>query len=192
MGKPIQFRIGNREVTGELGSAVRREDLYGRSRRIVVNDDGEPLASGYLTQDGRLLGSEDYATLYVDPLGSFNGKMAYEAGGEPVEPRQSSFKEPREVEPVGLDELQHFAVSMVYPLSEVDLEPGIYRTEFNYTASVETHPCLILVRATGPSFLLVGAPLEFTPLGKAVSYDLFDTEAEEAEDDSGDFGFDMF
>jgi len=192
VAKTVQFKIGDQELTCELGSAVRREDLYGKTRRLVVDDDGALLQSGYLTPDGRLLASEDYATLFVDSVGSFTGKMGYEAGGEPVAPRPSSFKETRPVQRVALDEMQRFSVTAVYPISDVDLEPGVYRSEFNYTASVETHACLILVRGDGPCFLLVGSPMEFTPLGKAVSYDLFDASSEEAEEDSGDFGFDMF
>lgn len=192
MPKPIQFQLSGEVVSCELHSAIRREDLYGRTRRIVLGEDGESLQSGYLTQDGRLLSSEDYSTLFIDALGSFNGKMTYESGGEPVEQKFSSFKETRDLEKVDIEALKRFSVTAIYPIEGIEVEPGLYKTEFNYTASIETNPCLIMVRNDGPSFLLVGAKMEFTPLGKAVSYDLFDASSEEVEEDSGDFNFDMF
>lgn len=176
-----------------MGSAIRREELYGRTKRVIVDEDGIELLAGYLTTDGRLLAGEDYTLLYVDPTGSFNGKMAYESAGEPVEPKQSSFKETRELKAIDQAELERFSASSIYPITPpADLPPGLYQTEFNYTASVESHPTLVLIQEGAPCFLLVGSWMEFTPLGKAVSYDLFDASAEETEEEEGDFSFDMF
>lgn len=193
MGREVALSLNGEELVCELGSAIRREELYGKSRKLVLDDNDELLAAGYLTRDGRLLASDDYSMIYLDDAGSFSGKMRYEKGGEEVESRPSSFKETREMTPMEPSELQRFSVASVYPITPpAGLGAGLYQTEFNYTAAVEAHPAIVLVNASGPSFLLVGSWLDFAFLGKAVSYDLFDSEAEDDAEDSGDFGFDMF
>ena len=145
-----------------------------------------------MTPEGRLLESDAFSSLFVDANGSFNGKMAYERAGEPVEPRASSFKEKRKLEPAEWVELEQFSVSAVYPVVVPEgLSAGLYRSEFNYNSSVEVHSCLVLVKADHKGFLLVGSKLEFESLGKAISLDIFDAAESETEDDS-EISFDMF
>lgn len=189
--KAISFRLGDQEISAQLQSQVKRSDLYGRTAKVVTDKDGKSLSTGVLTQEGRLLEKTQFAGLSVDETGSFNGSAQYVCDGEKVEAKPASFKEARELEKVSLDALNEFAVEAVYPIeSETDLAAGLYATTFNYTQSVEPKDCLILVEEENQSYLLTGRRLEFSNVGKAVIYNLFDEgeEAEEEEDADFDFG----
>ncbi len=173
---------------------VKRADVYGSTAKVVTDNDGTELATGVLTQEGVLLSKANFVGLSVDEKGSFEGKASYICDGETVAPIPASFKESREIEKIGDDALDEFAVESVYPINvETDLEPGLYSTTFSYVQSVDPKDCLIMISKDGPGFLLAGSKLAFSPAGKSVVYSLFDNEADDADEEEGDFDFgDMF
>lgn len=188
MAKPLELRLDGRALSYDLGSKVDKKDLYGFARRIAERG-GKALSRGYLAGDGRLFAAGTLSYLKVDPAGTpvedpqllMDGELA------PVVP--SSFDSGLELEVVPLSTLTEFAVRDSYPLGGVGLEPGLYRTTFNYRKSSQANEALVLVKPE-QTWLLIGQARQTTWLGLSVAYEFFDAEAE-AEEDADDFDFSM-
>jgi hypothetical protein len=188
MAKPLLLRLDGREVPFDLGSKVEKKHLYGHARRIAERD-GKAMTRGHLAGDGRLFGSGALGYLKVDPEGSPIEETQQWMDGEPAPVVASSFDSGLELEPVALSALTEFAVRDVYPLIGSGIEPGLYRSSFNYRKSNQANEALLLVRPD-QVFLLVGQARQTTWLGLSVAYEFFDAEAE-AEDDADELDFSM-
>ena len=47
MGKTLRFELSDRELEFVLEPAIRREELYGSSKRVVVDREGKELKSEF-------------------------------------------------------------------------------------------------------------------------------------------------
>lgn len=189
MAKPLQLRLNGRELAYDLGSKVDKKDLYGFAKRIAERG-GKALSRGYLAGDGRLFASGTLSYLKVDPEGTPVEEPQLLMDGEPAPVVPSSFDSGLELEPVPLVTLTEFAVRDTYPLGGAGLDPGLYRTSFNYRKGPQANEALVLVKPDGQVWLLVGQARQTTWLSLSVAYEFFDAEGE-ADDDADDFDFSM-
>lgn len=189
MAKPLSLRLPGRELSYELGGKVEKKDLYGFAKRIAEKD-GKALSRGYLTGDGRLFPSGALSYAKVDPEGTPVEEPVLLMDGEPAPVVPSSFDSGLELEPLPLTALTEFGVRDVYPLLGEGLEPGLYRTTFNYRKSSQANEALVLVKGSQQVFLLIGQSRQTAWLSLSVAYEFFDAEAE-AEDDADELDFSM-
>jgi hypothetical protein len=182
MPKPIQFNLNGSTVSVELEKKIYKEDLYGKISTLAEKD-GRPLVKGYLEPDGEVLLRSQISSAKVDPLGSLVEDPAYMRGQEVLTPEESSFEAIRDIAPAELADLATFACTDVYGLSNVTLDPGIYRTSFSYRKGHHDWPdAFVVVRADG-AYLLGGTRHALSWMSKAASYSFFDT-AEDGEEDA--------
>lgn len=195
----------NGEVT-EFGiTRITREKLYGKKRRVVVDDDGEECVLAYLTRDGAaLLPSGTTAYMYVTPEAEVVDRkelQALQSDGTPVEKVDSTLGVPQEVtEPVDISRILEHLVTAVYELSADELGPNlvsaldegkVFEIRFNYRAGFEDWPAFILKNQDGNYFCLVcdEANFEFfypeTELPE-------EAEGEEEDPFADDLDFSMF
>jgi hypothetical protein len=113
--------------------------------------------------------------------------------GERLEPKPSSFKEKRDLQPAKHEDLASLRVDAVFPM-ECDLPPGLYRTLFTYRDAPLLKDAVLVVNADA-AFLLTGTPVDAALRGQADVYSFFDDAEEDRdeddEDDDGRISFDM-
>jgi hypothetical protein len=186
--KAIKFKLGDQALEAKLQSKVDKKSLYGYARRSVEKD-GRPLLKGILCPDGVVLKRDEIASTYVDPEGSPVEEIITELDGKPVTVQPSSFDQEAPLEPVPLKTIVGFNVTDAYPLEELSLKPGLYRTRFSYRKACFLKEAFILVREA-EAFLLVGRMKNTTFVGLNVAYEFFDAESDGA-DDSEELDFSM-
>jgi hypothetical protein len=178
--KAIKFKLGDQTIEAKLESKVDKKQLYGYARRCVEKD-GRPLVRGILCPDGVVLKRDEIASTYVDAEGSPVEDIITELDGKPAPVLPSSFDTESPLEAVPLKTLVGFNVTDVYPLEEVNLKPGLYRTAFSYRKTCFLKEAFILVRESD-AFLLVGRMKNTTFVGLNVAYEFFDAEADGGEE----------
>jgi hypothetical protein len=186
--KEIKFKLGDAVLVGQLGSRVEKKALYGYSRKVAERD-GKILNRGFLSADGRLLRREEVALVKLDPEGSPVEEIKTEIDGAIAELKPSAFEQENEIRPTTLMRLATFAVSDVYPLDGLALEPGLYETHFSFRKSILPKEALLLVKAA-ESYLLVGEAKRSTLVGLSVAYSFFDAE-DDADEESEELDFAM-
>jgi hypothetical protein len=112
-----------------------------------------------------------------------------ELEGKPVAVQPASFDQESPLEEVPLKTLVGFNVQDVYPLDELALKPGLYRTRFSYRKTCFYKEAFILVR-DADAFLFVGRMKNTAFVGLNVAYEFFDAESEGAEE-AEDLDFSM-
>jgi hypothetical protein len=178
--KAIKFKLGEQVLEAKLQSKVDKNSLYGFARKSVEKD-GKPLLRGVLCPDGVVLKRDEISTTRVDPEGSPVEEIVTELDGKPVLIQPSSFDQEAPLEEAPLKTLVGFSVVDVYPLEELALKPGLYRTCFSYRKACFLKEAFILVRESD-AFLLVGRMKSTTFVGINVAYEFFDAESDGAEE----------
>ena len=178
--KELKFNLGGKTITAELAAKVDKKALYGYAKKIVEKD-GKQLARGLLCPDGKLLRRDEISTACVDPEGTPVEETVLEIDGKPVQVQPSSFDLENALAQVPLKALVGFNVSDVYPLANVSLSPGLYRTTFTYRKALQPKAAFVLVKE-GEAYLLAGRMKMTAFVGLNVAYEFFDAEAQEAEE----------
>jgi hypothetical protein len=200
MAREIVINFGG-EVSNFPIDRVSREKLYGRKRRIVVDEHGEPCSAAQLTIDGAtLLPSGGTSLVYVDEdfqMLERKELLAVSATGEDLESIPSSLGQERELTgPVPVEHFLDHTIVAVYALGAdtigetlaAALEEGaIFETRFNYTKGFSTSPLFVLKSEHGV-WGLVGEPTGFEYLRRDVVLES-DTDEDPFEDD---LDFEMF
>jgi len=173
-------------------SSLRREKLYGRKVKMIVDEEGNPTESAYLTRDGTaLLPSGSMAYLYVDDDYDVTERRDLTAvdpeTGETLEYLDSTLGTEQPLEgPVDPRRVLDHVAKAVYELDPEDvsdalraaLDAGdIFETRFNYSRSFDLDPAFILANDAG-YFAIVGELQEFEFLYKeqAPAFDEDDDE----------------
>jgi len=164
---------------------IDRDKLYGRRKRVVVDDRGEPCVAGHLSIDGSvLLLGESRALLYLDEQGDVVDRAALVSVGEDGQPltRLESTLDVAQplYGPIPAERVLDHDVTSVYELSAeagdgaADAPPGeaatidkelveslrrgeIWETVFNYMPGYERQT-LFLVGGPEGLFALVARP----------------------------------
>src|SRR5258706_4990626 len=186
--KAIRFKFGNTVYEAQLQSKVDKKGLYGYARKSVEKD-GRPLTRAILCPDGVVLKRDEIGSTYVDPEGSTVEEVITELDGKAVPVQPSSFDQESPLEPVPLKLLAGFDVSDVYPIDNLPIALGLYRTRFSYRKACFLKDAFVLAREKDV-FLLVGKMKSTTFVGLNVAYEFFDAEMDDS-DGSEEIDFSM-
>jgi hypothetical protein len=178
--KEIKFKLADRVLTAQLGSRVEKKALYGYSRKVAEKE-GKILSRGLLSADGRLLRRDEVSLVKLDPEGTPVEEIVTEVDGQIAELQPSAFEQENELRPTTLVRLATFAVSDVYPVDELPLEPGLYETRFSFRKSIQPKEALLLVKENA-GYLLVGEARQSAFVGLHVTYSFFDADEEPTEE----------
>ena len=179
-----------------------RAKLYGKRRRLNLDQNGQPCTRAELTQDGSLLVKSGMTSQgYFDedqrwiPRGELIG---LDTEGNQVEKAPSTLGVAQDLEgPVPAEEVLDLEVASVYMLDAVEVAPtlaealdrgDVFRFRFNFRADYHAESAYLLKNSEG-LFALVGSPAapEWCELER-VAVD--SPEADSVLDD--DLDFDMF
>jgi hypothetical protein len=183
--KDISFELNGEVIAAKLGSRIEKKDLYGFSKTLAEHNQ-QPLTRGYLLADGQLLTRQQISYSRLDPEGTPVEDITVELDGEEAILQPSSFDIDNPLESVPLSTLASFNVSDIYPIEELDIATGLYRSQFNYRKTYIPKEAFLLVKSDG-SFLLIGEMKKSAFVGLTVAYDFFDAESEAEEEDELDF-----
>lgn len=175
---------------------LTREKLYGKKRRVIVDDEGEECVSAMLTRDGAaLLPSGTTAYLYVDDNDDVVERRdleAVDAEGNPMESVESTLGVEVDATPVEPERVLEHVVSAVYQIDVegiadslmAALEDGqVFEFRFNYRKGFEDWPAFLLQNSEGV-FCLVCEEAAFDMLRR-------EEELPDEEDDEDPFEDDL-
>lgn len=201
MARTVVFNLGG-EVSEFAISSLRREKLYGKKVKVVVDESGEPTQTAYLTRDGSaLLPPGTMASLYMDDEFNVTERSdlkAVDSEGNVVEEVSSTLgsEQPLEgpIEPSRVLDHVSKAVYWLDPetlgdeLKESLQNGNIFETRFNYRTSFDDAPAFLLANDEG-YFLIVGeeATFDFLTLDRSK-----DVEEEDDDPFEDDLDFSMF
>lgn len=200
MAREIVLNLGG-EVSHLPITRVNRSKLYGRKRRVIVDQAGEPCVAGLLTRDGSaLIPSGGVANIYTDDhyhVVERKDLQAVDADGNPVEPVPSTLGVELELEgPVDPTVVLDHVTSAVYQLDAEEigaklkesLENGdIYKFRFSYRSGFSDSPAFVVANDAG-FFALVGDPSGFEFIYRDVAVEEDEDDTDPFEDD---FDFSM-
>ncbi len=202
MAKHVVVDLGG-EVSSFDFSAVRREQLYGRRRRLALDASGEPCTRASILADGSLLlrsGMTGQGYFTPDLTWVSNREVegvAVDGGPAPLVPSTLDVAQPLEG-PIDAAEVLDLDVLAIYALTPAEVGAGLrdrmaagemFRFAFNYRDDFRAETAVLLANDNG-TFALVGYPSQQV-------WDDLDDEPEVAApaDDAADvddLDFDMF
>lgn len=200
MAKNIVVRLGDEESAFAF-TKVEREKLYGKKERVVVDEQGRPCSSAWLTADGSaLVLAGGTAHVHVDERWSSyeqEDRRAVDLEGRPLEMRPSTLGVAQDLVEASAERLLDHTTTVVYQLEPESLgetlrsalEAGrIFEAPFLYRDGL-TPEVLFLLRNDEGVFALVGRATGFDFVRREA---LPEPETVEREDDlDGDLDFGM-
>jgi len=180
---------------------IDRAKLYGKRKRIVLDEEGESCVKAELSEDGStIIRSGMTQQAYFDSEGEWvasNRLVGLDEEGNPAEKVPSTLGVAQELEEVEPGALSQNLMISVYHLTGVDFEEAleadlkagkIFRFPFNYRADYSAEEGFLLSNKEGVFVLVTKAATpEWCSLKAAVA----DTFSEESELDD-DLDFEMF
>ncbi len=190
----------NGEVSSLGITRLTREKLYGKKRRVIVDDDGQECVTAQLTRDGAaLLPSGTTAYLYVnddDDVIERRSLQAVDADGTPVERIPSTLGEEQEAQEVTPDRILEHITTAVYEIDPDEIgdtlaarlkDGAVFEFRFNYRAGFDDWPAFLLQNGVG-IFCLVCQEAPFDMLRREEEIPEDDKEEEDPFADDLDFG----
>lgn len=202
MGRGIVVDYGG-EVSSFGLTKVEREKLYGRRKKVVVDENGQDCSQAILTRDGTaLLPAGCTASLYLNDAFEVCERGDLQAvghDGAPLPEVESTLGVPTQLDgPIEASRLLDHIAKSVYELDPEELgqtlrellEKGdIFETRFNYRKGYDDSPAFILQNEEG-IFAIVGEPTEFEYLrNENATANEAEDEDEDPFDDDLDFSF---
>jgi len=190
--KSIAFEYSGETINLELGSSIKKEDLYGK-KTATVEKDGKVLDKVLVTAEGSVIPTRATAIVKFDDEGSPLDEVqpCLNSNGEPVF-YTSSFKESRPLVTAQPREVVEMCTEAVYPVHQSQLEEGFYRTKFTYRDGPKLQDGILIVKNDEPSYLLVGEIRPTQLIGKTELYAFFDEDDVSSAESEEDVSFAMF
>lgn len=200
MPATINVTLGGDEAVFGF-TAVDRAAIYGRRRRLALDESGEPCTRASLLEDGTMLlrsGMTGQGYFLPDghwvPQGELEG---LNPDGSPAAPVASTLGEAQPLTPVAAEDLLDLDVATVYALEPQTLPDAIrarldagevFSFPFNYRTDHRAETGMLLGNDAGV-WALIGLPA--TPEWQELTTVTAVTEAADAESDD-DLDFEMF
>jgi len=188
--KIIKFLYDNKEIEVAVEATIKREELYGKQSKVVEKD-GTPLEKGILTPTGQLFPASAFGTVRVDEKGALiDSPVPQTEDGKQAPTYISSFKESRPLKKITPGDVVDLSVESVIPVKQQVLDEGYYGTEYTYRDSTKLQDAVLVVKGEGDkkeSYLLIGDRKETPMLGKLETYNFFEDDEDEAEEEEVDF-----
>ncbi len=180
---------------------IDRAKLYGKRRRIVLDENGENCVKAELSEDGStIIKSGMTMQAYFDPDGEWveNSRLVgLDLEGKPVEKVPSTLGEGQELEEVDPGALSQNHMIAVYHLSAVEVDDSlksaldsgtIFRFPFNYRADYSAETAFLLGNKEGIFVLVTKAATPQWCQLKTAAVESFDDDS----DIDDDLDFEMF
>ena len=201
MARSLNFSLKGSEVAVSI-EKVDRKKIYGWVEKKAIDRNDKICHFGSISSCGmHIFGKESFEQGYLDEQGSWVEKTSLkvvDSNGEVLEKEEASFKKTIELsEVVSVDEYLNHSVKSVYELDApeevekaVKEADGVYKFEFNYTASYSPDPAF-LVANEDALFMIVAEDcgFDFIGLQEVESAVLVDDDEEE---DGDELDFSMF
>ena len=199
MARVIAVSLEGDESTFGFAS-VDRSALYGRRRRVPLDEHGNACTRASILDDGSLLlrsGMTGQGYFLDDGTVLKQADLeGFDADGEPLEKVPSTLGVPQALEgPVDPSDVLDLRVETVYALEPEEvsealrarLDAGdVYRFAFNYRDDYRAETGMLLANEKG-IFALIGVPTHYEWVSLAVAVDL--PAVDEDSDDDLDFEF---
>lgn len=200
MARRIHVQHGGIESTFEF-QKIDRARLYGKRRRIVLDDEGELCVKAELSEDGvTLLRSGMTMQAYFDDTGEWvehNQLVGIDSEGEVVPKVNSTLGVAQDLTPATPGDLSQSKVLAVYFLENTEVDAGllkalakgeIFQFPFSYRGDYSMDTAFLLSNDSG-TFVLVTRPSDpnWCELASNVANDF---DEDEVGDD--DLDFEMF
>ena len=200
MAKVISVQRDGAESTFNFNS-IDLAAIYGKRRRVALDENGEPCSRGSLLDDGSMiLRSGMTGQGYFLPDGTFLKQTeleGYDTDGQPITKVPSTLGVPQELEgPIAPHEVLDLRVQTIYALDpeslddklRSDLEGGdVFRFKFNFRDDYRAETAVLLANDNG-MFALVGVPMEHEWSRLDIVTELPSTDFD-SDDDDLDFDF---
>ena len=199
MAKEIVVNLGGKESTFSY-RPVDRASLYGKRKRVLLDQNGEPCSRASLLEDGSLLIKSGMTAqgYYLSDGRSY--KLAelegFDLDGRSIDKVASTLGVAQSLEEVTPEEALNISQQSFYALeaSQIDdelkksLDEGkIYRFAFNYREDYLAAQALLVSNENG-LFAIVGQPVEHEWVSFQAVVDL----PPESEDSEEELDFEMF
>jgi len=181
---------------------LRRDKLYGRKKKIVVDETGVQCTMASLTRDGStLLPSGAVSYLYMNDhfeVCERSDLTAVDAEGEALEKVDSTLGSEQPLEgPVAPQRVLDHTAKAVYELDPQDIgdklvealeDGGIFESRFNYRRGYDDNPLFLLKNDEG-FFAIIGEEAAFEYLRPEEEIEPEEDEEDPFDDDDLDFSF---
>lgn len=199
MAKGIVVKLGENESSFNI-KAVDRSALYGKRRRVLLDENGEPCSRASLLDDGSLLIRSGMTAQGYFLSDGRSYKLAdlegFDLSGNPLSKVPSTLGVSQPLQEVDAEDALNMSQRAVYALEpdELDselkdeLENGkIYSFPFNYREDYEAETGLLIHNENG-FFAIIGKPVEYEWVGFKAVVDL----PQESDDSDEELDFEMF
>ena len=194
MGRKVKFDFSGTILESEI-TKVDRKKLYGSSKKIVKDNEGNECVTSDLYQGSKILPRGSISQILIDNKGNFVNRselVGFNLNNEKVEKVASIFKLENKCSKVEMDEFLSVNVKSIYQLDidneiiekwkELFKNDEIYYFLFNYREDYEGDDAYIISNESD-FFVTVGKKNEFIFLEQ----ENIDLEDEEEIDDDLDF-----
>jgi hypothetical protein len=197
-----------REIVVNLGGtessfgfrAIDRAGLYGKRRRVLLDDKGEPCSRASLLDDGSLLlksGMTAQGYFLSDGRSYKQSELeGFDPSGKPLPKAPSTLGVSQELNEIDPEEALNLSQQTIYALEPVELADGlqaaldagkIFSFKFNYREDYQSEQALLVGNDNG-YFAIIGQPVEFEWVGFKAVVDL----PPESDDADEELDFEMF
>lgn len=199
MAKEIVVTLGGKQSSFSY-RPVDRASLYGKRKRVLLDQNGEACTRASLLEDGSLLiKSGMTAQGYYLPDGR-SYKLAelegFDLSGKPIEKVPSTLGVPQELKEVTPEEALNISQQSIYVLESTELdedlkkaldEGKVFSFVFNYREDYVPSTALLVSNENG-YFAIIGTPVEYEWVTFQAVVDL----PQESEDSDEELDFEMF
>lgn len=200
MALQLHFRLDGVESKFDF-KKIDRDKLYGRRRRVVLDDAGKDCVKAELSEDGTTIITSGMALqAYFDEEGEWvehSRLVGLDESGEPVDKVPSTLGVAQELEESSPEELSQNQMVAVYQLFDAEVDAGlrskldagsIFKFSFNYRADYAADPGFLIGNEEGVFALITKEVAPVWCQLKTVAVDSFDDQSEVDDD----LDFEMF
>lgn len=199
LAKDIVVSLGGKESTFAY-KAVDRSSLYGKRRRVLLDESGEACSRASLLEDGSLLiksGMTAQGYFLSDGRSYKQSELeGFDLSGKPLQKSPSTLGVSQELREVSAEDALNLSQQSVYALEPNQLDESLKKSlddgkvfsfVFNYREDYQAETALLVSNENG-YFAIIGQPLDYEWVGFKSVVDL----PPESSDSDEDLDFEMF
>jgi hypothetical protein len=187
--KEITVRLEDIEQKVLISSSINRDTIYGKTSTIPESE-GIQLKRGYLAGNGEMFARKEIDYNKTDNAGSLIETPITDNidKSEIPEKLESSYTRGLTLKPITLEQMLEQPFDTYYHVEGLTITEGFYQTNFNFRKGVPSKAILV-VRKDGNGFLQLVNERLSTWIGESESYEFFDEEELENEEEDISFQF---
>ena len=199
MAKDIVVNLGGKDSSFSF-RAVDRSSLYGKRKRVLLDEKGEPCTRASLLDDGSLLlksGMTAQGYFLSDGRSYKQSELeAFDSSGKALSKAPSTLGESQALKEISAEDALSISQQSVYALEPTELaeelktalaDGKVFSFTFNYREDYQAETALLVGNENG-YFAIIGQPVEFEWVGFKAVVDL----PPESDDSEEELDFEMF